>query len=110
MTSQAAFNFIPMLTEALTVTSAQETTEIFSGHPRRAALAIIFALPWFSRVWIIQKTVLSRSLTSRWGKQEFAWEEISKLVYLLREGIARDIGFRIFAGQGRESQVRMWHL
>jgi hypothetical protein len=110
MTSQAAFNHIPILTEALTVTSAQETTETVSGHPRMSALAIIFALPWCSRVWIIQETVLSRSLTLPWGKQEFAWEEISKLIDLLREEIARDIGFRIFVGQGRESQVRMWHL
>jgi hypothetical protein len=33
------------------------------------------------------------------------WEEIAKLVYILREETARNIGFRIFASQGRETQV-----
>jgi hypothetical protein len=83
MLGQNVFDIVPVLREALTSLPGLEMRMKIGEHSGLAALTVLFSVPWFSRVWIIQETVLSKSLTLRWGKQEFVWNDIAELVYLL---------------------------
>jgi hypothetical protein len=49
-----------------------------------------------------------QSFALRWGEQEFEWEDIARLVCLLREETESEIAIRIFAGQGRDRISPLW--
>ena len=48
------------------------------------ALRMLFTVPWFRRVWIIQEFALSRYVSFRWGDILFTFEYLVRLSHLLR--------------------------
>lgn len=45
--------------------------------------------PWWSRVWVVQETALSRELILRGGNDEISWPHFAKIVLLLGCAVAR---------------------
>jgi hypothetical protein len=110
MLNQNVFDIVPILRKALTSLPGLEMRMKIGEHPGLAVLTVLFSVPWFSRVWIIQETVLSKSLTLRWGKQKFAWNDIAEPVYLLRGETESGFGMQIFAGQGQGREGSAPHV
>ncbi|KAK5657183.1 hypothetical protein OQA88_3241 [Cercophora sp. LCS_1] len=48
------------------------------GAPEWRSINALVALPYFTRVWILQEVILARRLTFKWGRTEIAWEPLSQ--------------------------------
>lgn len=47
------------------------------------SLGMLYSVPWFRRVWIIQEFALSRNLLFRWGQMSFTFEFLIRLSHAL---------------------------
>jgi hypothetical protein len=72
------------------------TSAVLSGdNPGWLAFAKIFVLPWFSRVWVVQESMVAKSLVFQWGSNQISWETISGIVSKL--GNSHVLGTLVFA-------------
>jgi hypothetical protein len=46
-------------------------------------LGMLYSVPWFRRVWIIQEFALSRNVLFRWGQMSFGFEYLIRLSHTL---------------------------
>ncbi|KAH8787246.1 heterokaryon incompatibility protein-domain-containing protein [Hyaloscypha finlandica] len=67
--TNAALQFVRILEEHL-----------MGNNPGWLAFAKFLALPWFSRVWVVQEAMVAKSLVFQWGSNEISWETISGIV------------------------------
>ncbi|KUJ18513.1 HET-domain-containing protein [Mollisia scopiformis] len=69
----------------------------FAKHPSWKYLEEIFWKPWFFRAWIIQETVLAKTLTIRIGKFTVPWKHFELATKLLGKSVARQ-SHKIYIG------------